>query len=91
MRFWDALKVPDIARTLHIEQKKIYKRLDKLFVTLRRGLERAGVSQSDVAGLLNRGDQEIRITYLSSEIRARRPSHPSGSDKVSGGGGGRLR
>jgi DNA-directed RNA polymerase specialized sigma24 family protein len=60
MRFWDERKVPDIARTLNMDQKKIYKRLDKLFLTLRRGLEKAGVSKSDVADLLCEGDQEIR-------------------------------
>lgn len=60
LRFWDERKVPDIARTLNMDQKKIYKRLDKLFLTLRRGLEKAGVSKSDVADLLCEGDQEIR-------------------------------
>jgi RNA polymerase sigma factor (sigma-70 family) len=90
MRFWDARKVPDIARILHIEQKKIYKRLDKLFGTLRRGLERAGVSQSDVAGILSRGDQDMRFGLVSSEIASGRPSNPSG-DEGARGGEGRLR
>lgn len=90
MRFWDARKVPDIARILHIEQKKIYKRLDKLFGSLRRGLERAGVSQSDVAGILSRGDQDMQFGLLSSEIASGRPSNPSG-DEGARGGEGRLR
>jgi RNA polymerase sigma factor (sigma-70 family) len=51
MRFWDARKVPDIAETLHLDQKKLYKRLDRLFGVLRRELEKAGFNQSDVAGL----------------------------------------
>lgn len=87
MRFWDARKVPDIARTLQIEQKKIYKRLDKLFGALRRGLERAGVSQSDVAGLLTRGDQEVRFPGLSQEIGSARHSHSSGGEGARGGEG----
>ena len=74
MRFWDSRKVPDIAQALHIEQKKIYKRLDKLCHTLRKGLERAGVSRSDVAGLLSRGDQEVSVGTIP-EIRPVRPSH----------------
>ena len=90
MRFWHARKVPDIARDLHIEQKKIYKRLDKLFGTLRRGLERAGVSQSDVAGLLSRGDQDMHFGLFSSEITSSRPSNPSGGEGARGGEG-RLR
>jgi RNA polymerase sigma factor (sigma-70 family) len=84
MRFWDAQKVPEIARTLHIEQKKLYKRLEKLFLTLRHGLEKAGVSKSDVAGLLTRGDQELRFGVVP-EIPPRGPSHPPG------GKGGRRR
>jgi len=87
MRFWHAQKVPDIARTLHIEQKKIYKRLDKLFGTLRRGLERAGVSQSDVAGLLTRGDQDVHFPGLSAEIGSARHSHSSGGEGARGGEG----
>ncbi|HEX8254343.1 MAG TPA: sigma-70 family RNA polymerase sigma factor [Thermoanaerobaculia bacterium] len=82
MRFWDARKVPDIAQALQIEQKKIYKRLEKLFITLRRGLERAGVSQSDVAGILTGGDQELNFdTVSSSEIGGSRPSHSSGGER----------
>jgi DNA-directed RNA polymerase specialized sigma24 family protein len=50
MRFWHGQRVPDIARTLHLDQKKLYKRLDKLFQVLRRELEKAGFSQAD--GLL---------------------------------------
>ncbi len=86
MRIWDERKVPDIARTLHIEQKKLYKRLEKLFLTLRRGLEKAGVSKSDVAGLLTRGDQELRFGFVP-EIRPSGPSHPAGGN----GKGGRRR
>jgi len=35
MRFWHAAKVPDIAAALHVDQKKLYKRIDKLIATLR--------------------------------------------------------
>ena len=82
MRFWDALKVPEIARTLNIEQKKLYKRLDKLFAVLRRGLETAGLSKTDVGALLSRGDQEIHLDIIRKrELTVLSPSHPtSGSD-----------
>jgi DNA-directed RNA polymerase specialized sigma subunit len=86
LRFWDACKVPDIARVLQTEQKKIYKRLDKLFLTLRRGLERAGVTSSDVATLLDHGDQDLRFGVLP-EISGARPSHPSGGEGARGKGG----
>ena len=58
MRFWHGRKVPDIAQILHLDQKKLYKRLDRLFLILRRELETAGVSQADVAGLLEEEDEE---------------------------------
>lgn len=57
MRFWHARRVPDIARTLHLDQKKLYKRLDRLFDGLRRELERAGVSQDEVMWLLATGGE----------------------------------
>ncbi len=89
LRFWDSLKVPEIARITGIDQKKIYKRLDKLFATLRRALESAGVSRADVDKLLGRGDQEIRLDLLPSAGKsAAGPSHPTGKKRGSGGEGG---
>jgi RNA polymerase sigma factor (sigma-70 family) len=87
MRFWDSRKVPDIASLLHLDQKKTYKRLDKLLVVLRRGLESAGLSKSDVAGLLTRGDQEIHLDIISAEIHAIRPSKGRGGNGARGGEG----
>jgi RNA polymerase sigma factor for flagellar operon FliA len=88
MRFWEALKVPEIARTLHIEQKKLYKRLEKLFGTLRRGLESAGVSKRDVGTLLSRADQEISLDVFShGEIAGVGPSHTMGGSRDQGGKG----
>jgi RNA polymerase sigma factor for flagellar operon FliA len=91
MRYWDARKVPDIARVLHIDQKKLYKRLDKLLGVLRRGLERAGLTKSDIALLLTHGDQEIRLGLVSAGGNgAHRPSHTAGGEDIRGGEG-RLR
>lgn len=89
LRFWDSLKVPEIARIVGIDQKKIYKRLDKLFAVLRRALEAAQVSRADVDKLLGRGDQEIRLNVLSSSGNpAPGPSHSVGEERVRGGEGG---
>lgn len=89
LRFWDSLKVPDIAKIVGIDQKKIYKRLDKLFAVLRRALESAGVSHTDMDRLLGRGDQEIRLDLLSAEgKKAIGPSHSMGEERVRGGEGG---
>lgn len=64
MRFWEACKVPEIARRLQIEQKKIYKRLDKLFAAMRSALEKAGIERRDIDMLVSGGDQEIRFDFL---------------------------
>jgi len=57
MRFWDGQRVPDIARTLHLDQKKLYKRFDRLFLILRRALKDAGVDPADMPGPLDGGDK----------------------------------
>jgi RNA polymerase sigma factor (sigma-70 family) len=49
MKFWDGLRVADIARTLNIEQKPLYRRIDRLLVSLRGTLERLGVDAEAVA------------------------------------------
>ncbi len=52
LRFWDEKKVPEIAKIVGIDQKKLYKHLDKLFAMLRDALEKAGIRRADVDGLL---------------------------------------
>lgn len=86
MRFWHSMKVSVIAGRLHIDQRKLYKRLEKLFGALRRGLEGAGVSRSDIETLLDRGDHNVRFaTFDDPEIPPAGPSHLPGGK---GGGGG---
>jgi hypothetical protein len=91
MRFWGTRKVPDIARALQLDQKKVYKRLDKLFALLRRALEGAGIGQEDVNNLLSSGDQELHLQLLSGEELeklALRPSHLPGGNAENGEGRG---
>ncbi|HEX8410413.1 MAG TPA: sigma-70 family RNA polymerase sigma factor [Thermoanaerobaculia bacterium] len=85
MRFWDNSKVPDIARQLHIDQKKLYKRLEKLFAILRRALEKAGFSRPDMDNMLGGGDQELRLDLQTSEENPDPgPSNEPGEGKVRG-------
>ena len=77
LRFWDGCKVADIARMLNADQKKLYKRLERLLSRLRRALESAGVSQEVAARLLCRGDQEIRLEIFPSQENP--PFRPSNS------------
>ncbi|HYC62234.1 MAG TPA: sigma-70 family RNA polymerase sigma factor [Thermoanaerobaculia bacterium] len=83
MRFCEARRVPDIASILNLDQKKLYKRLEKLFHALRSELENAGVSHDDVPGLLNAGDEEVHLgLFTTGEIPPPGPSHDPGGDKV---------
>lgn len=89
MRFWHGRTAPEIARALHLDQKKVYKRVEKLCAVLRRGLERAGVTKEDVALLLLRGDQEIHLGLFSQGgIAPIRHSHERSGEDVRGGEGG---
>jgi DNA-directed RNA polymerase specialized sigma24 family protein len=58
VKMWivDGLKIVDIARILCMEQKPLYRRLEKILKQLRRDLEREGVRWEQVADLLNRSD-----------------------------------
>ena len=53
MRFWENVSVADIARGLHIEQKPLYRRLERLLVELRRALTTAGLQASRLQELLD--------------------------------------
>ena len=45
--------VAEIARQLHLEQKPLYRRLDKILAKLRAAMESAGIRSSDVADMLD--------------------------------------
>jgi RNA polymerase sigma factor (sigma-70 family) len=56
MRFWNNLSVADIARTLHTDQKPLYRRLEKTQARLREALEARGVYGAQVTELLSGGE-----------------------------------
>lgn len=72
-RFWNARRVPDIARALGLDQRKVYKRIERLLLKMRSALQAGGVSRSDIDEILARSDQEIRME--SGENLAAGPSH----------------
>jgi RNA polymerase sigma factor (sigma-70 family) len=53
LRFWEGLTVADIARTLRLDQRSLYPRMQKLMGSLRTNLERLGVESTHVADLVN--------------------------------------
>lgn len=52
LRFWEGLTVADIARTLRLQQKPLYRRLERLLAALRSSLLAAGVEEDMVADML---------------------------------------
>jgi RNA polymerase sigma factor (sigma-70 family) len=52
MRFWDDFTVADIARTLGIEQKPLYRRLEAIQAALGASLARRGLDRGRVAEIL---------------------------------------
>ena len=66
MRFFNTRKVSEIARALSIDQKKIYKRIEKMLSSMKRELERAGISRNEIDDLLTRGDEDVFITKFEA-------------------------
>lgn len=59
MRFWSARRVPDIATMLGLDQKKLYKRIDRLLASLRRALETSGIDRTQVEDLIQSGEVDF--------------------------------
>lgn len=53
MHFWDGVSIADIARTLHTEQRPLYRRLEAIRALLKNGLEQSGIGRSQVADVLD--------------------------------------
>jgi RNA polymerase sigma factor for flagellar operon FliA len=81
MRFWHARRHQEIAATLHMDQKKVYKRIDKLLAALRRELERAGIRREDFDDLTHQSLPEIPLVFFPST-----GDHDTGSIDVLAGG-----
>ena len=60
MRFEDAVPVADIARALQLNQKRLYRTIERLLTTLRERLEADGIAKDDIAALFASGALEDR-------------------------------
>jgi len=81
MRFRNGGKLADIARALHLDQKKFYKRFGKLMLMLRKAMEASGVSHTDVDKFLEHGDREIRLKIFDlGENSNAGPSNDTGEE-----------
>jgi RNA polymerase sigma factor (sigma-70 family) len=77
MRFEDDISVADIARTLHLDQKRLYRHIDDLLFGFRKSLEDQGLGWSDVVKMIERGQCHLCLTGYSPETSGNSPS-PSG-------------
>jgi RNA polymerase sigma factor for flagellar operon FliA len=69
LRFDSEMSVPQIAQALHLNQQVLYRRLYRIFETLREKLEAAGVSASDVADLVGNDTELLDFQLKTREAR----------------------
>jgi RNA polymerase sigma factor (sigma-70 family) len=76
MRFEDDISVADIARTLHLDQKRLYRHLEGIFEGFRKSLEDRGLGWPEVVRLIERGQCHLLLPRLPAENGPGRPSQP---------------
>ncbi|HEY2153749.1 MAG TPA: sigma-70 family RNA polymerase sigma factor [Vicinamibacterales bacterium] len=78
MRFEDAVPVADIARALHLNQKRLYRSIEILLAMLRTRLEAEGISREEVSTLFAGGGQiETDIHEVEYRAGGAGTSHPA--------------
>ncbi len=82
MRFWHNRKVPEIAEALHIDAKRLYKKIDRMLQTLRAALVTAGVDRDAIIDLLERQDHEL--SFFAGGKNDLRHSHRANGEFGSG-------
>jgi len=79
MRFEDGRTVAEIAATLRLDQKRLYRRIDRLLRDLRMGLEAAGLGAAAVGEILESSAAEVEWPRALDGTAARRPSLKEGA------------
>jgi RNA polymerase sigma factor (sigma-70 family) len=74
MRFQDEVPIATIARTLCLDQKRLYRRLEAVLASFRKSVEARGVAWSDVSLMIQRGQCHLCLPKISVENDALRPS-----------------
>lgn len=74
MRFEDDISVADISRTLHLDQKRLYRRIDELLLGFRNALEKSGLEWPEVQRLIERGQCHLCLPPNPPEKPGLRPS-----------------
>ena len=77
LRFWSNLKLARIAELLNVPAKPFYRRVDELMRMLRAAMQGEGVSEADVAAMLEQQDALIgHLIPVSAGKGGERPSVP---------------
>lgn len=77
--YFDAgMSVADIARSMALEQRPLYRRIARICGVLRERLVAAGLSAADVTDLLGRADSDFDFGLREVRNEAAEPSTPTG-------------
>jgi len=68
MRFTDGLSFAEVARTLHLDQKPLYRRVDRILLELRRALESGGLTAETLAAAMEVGGFDLE-REMSTQVR----------------------
>jgi RNA polymerase sigma factor (sigma-70 family) len=74
MRFEDDISVAGISRALHLDQKRLYRRIDELLANFRMSLEKNGLKWPEVLRLIERGQCHLCLPPNPPEKPGERPS-----------------
>jgi RNA polymerase sigma factor (sigma-70 family) len=77
LRFEGGMTVPQIARTLGLDQKLTYRRIEKRMRDMRIELERAGIAWRDVLDLIGRDE-----VLLQFDLGKQKPRPSNGADEM---------
>jgi RNA polymerase sigma factor (sigma-70 family) len=74
LRYEGRVSVAQIARSFALDQKRMYERIDRLLLAMRRELEGAGLTwRGDVADLIGRDEEFVHFDFGSENARPSKP------------------
>jgi hypothetical protein len=83
LHFEARMTVADIARALHDDQKRLYRRIKTLKAGFRRHLEAAGIQAEHASAIIGDPVSDLDFGFEDENLDLR-PSLKSGSDRESG-------
>jgi RNA polymerase sigma factor (sigma-70 family) len=81
LRFEDDVPAVDIARMLQLDQKRLYRRIERLLGTFRSSLQAHGIDWPDLRSMIERGRCHLRLAPPDAALGL--PSSPSSSRSAS--------